>query len=79
MPQLIADYYHIKLNGSNELSGDTDLTSKYCTFIDWQQSHHCRHPHNRLGKTLVAKIIIKNQYHLWVTNLKSYALSYMYF
>jgi hypothetical protein len=27
----------------NELSGDTDLTSKYCTFIDWQQSHHSGH------------------------------------
>jgi hypothetical protein len=27
-------------NGSYELAGDTDLTSKYCTFIDWQQSHH---------------------------------------
>jgi hypothetical protein len=26
-------------NGSNELAGDTNLTSKYCTFIDWQQSH----------------------------------------
>jgi hypothetical protein len=26
--------------GSNELAGDTDLTSKYCIFIDWQQSHH---------------------------------------
>ncbi|WP_259369423.1 hypothetical protein [Colwellia sp. MB02u-10] len=25
----------------NELAGDTNLTSKYCTFIDWQQSHHC--------------------------------------
>jgi hypothetical protein len=29
--------------GSNELAGDTDLTFKYCTFIDWQQSHHCGH------------------------------------
>ena len=24
-----------------ELAGDTDLTSKYCTFIDWLLSHHC--------------------------------------
>jgi hypothetical protein len=30
------------MNGSFELSGDTDLTSKYCTFIDWQQSHQTR-------------------------------------
>ncbi|MFT6734977.1 MAG: hypothetical protein ACJAS9_003180, partial [Polaribacter sp.] len=26
-----------------ELVGDTDLTFKYCTFIDWQQSHHSGH------------------------------------
>jgi hypothetical protein len=28
--------------GGFELAGDTDLTSKYCTFIDWQQSLHSR-------------------------------------
>jgi hypothetical protein len=28
-----------KPTGGYELAGDTDLTSKYCTFIDWQQSH----------------------------------------
>jgi hypothetical protein len=26
-----------------ELAGDTDLTSKYCIFIDWQQSHQSGH------------------------------------
>ncbi|MFT6920958.1 MAG: hypothetical protein ACJA2G_003614 [Cognaticolwellia sp.] len=40
--------------GSNELAGDTDLTSKYCTFIDWQQSQHCfiHFPHEKVDHLL---------------------------
>jgi hypothetical protein len=38
-----------QVNGSNELAGDTDLTFKYCTFIDWQQSHQSCHSQNRLS------------------------------
>jgi hypothetical protein len=43
--------YNEKIIGSFELAGDTDLTSKYCTFIDWQQSHHSGRSRNRLGMT----------------------------